>query len=165
MAFKKRLRFVPFNGDFSRARDFTLEPELSGEILGSLWRLIKAAPAVFTDGDDPPLTVREATDDVMEENDTAKPFIDDCLVDDPEAVTSIPEIQEAIMKWHNPGRVFSDEGVERILEGVRMRWSHGRKRRAGVQIRGLYRSTRAFIVMLRHCARHKPLFRFSELKN
>jgi len=137
VAFKERLRFVPFNGDFSKSRDFTLEDDLAREIPGILSRLIQAAPAVFANGDAPPLAVREATDDVMEENDTAKPFIDACLVDDPEAITAIPDIQEAIIKWHGPGLVLPDEAVERILQGVRARWNYGRKRLAGVQLRGL----------------------------
>src|SRR5205807_494139 len=31
VAFKERLRFVPFNGDFSKSKDFTLEDDLARE--------------------------------------------------------------------------------------------------------------------------------------
>ena len=65
VAFRERLRFVPFNGDFSKSKDFGLEDDLAREMPGILWKLIKAAPAAFANGDEPPTTVREATDDVM----------------------------------------------------------------------------------------------------
>src|ERR1017187_7150031 len=99
VAFKERLRFVPFNGDFSKSKDFTLEDDLAREMPGILWQLIKAAPDVMSNGDDPPSAVREATDDLMAENDVARPFIEECLADDPDAVTTLPEIEERIGKW------------------------------------------------------------------
>ena len=50
VAFKERLRFVPFNGDFSKSKDFALEDDLGREMPGILWQLIKAAPHVFQNG-------------------------------------------------------------------------------------------------------------------
>lgn len=58
VVFKERLRFVPFNGDFSKSKDFTLEDDLAQEMPGILWQLIKLAPAAFANGDDPPAAVR-----------------------------------------------------------------------------------------------------------
>jgi len=137
VAFKERLRFVPFDGDFSRSKDFTLEDDLAREIPGILWRLIKTAPGVFADGDAAPGRVREATDDLMDENDTAKPFIEACIVEDADAVTALPDIREAITKWAGQGLVLQDDAVDRILQGVRARWNYGRKRTADGNIRGL----------------------------
>lgn len=132
VAFKERLRFVPFNGDFSKSKDFTLEDDLALEMPGILWQLIKAAPGVIANGDQPPSAVLEATADLMDENDVAGPFIEQCLLEDPAAVTPVPEIETAALKWDaaNAGR---------IMEGIRARWSYGRKRVVGHQhpVRGL----------------------------
>jgi len=135
VAFKERLRFVPFLGDFSKSKDFTLEDDLAAEMPGILWQLIKAAPAVFANGDEPPATVREATDDVMDENDTARPFIEQCLIEDPNAVTPTPEMEAAVRKWIG-GLVLGSVDLDRIMDGIRARWMHGRKRTPGGQIRG-----------------------------
>ncbi|MHB8216052.1 MAG: DNA primase family protein [Candidatus Sulfotelmatobacter sp.] len=137
VAFKERLRFVLFNGDFSKSKDFTLEDDLAREIPGILWRLIEAAPDVFANGDAPPATVREATDDVMDENDTAKPFIEQCLVEDPDAVTPLADIEDAIRK-HIGGLVIAGDATsERILQGIKAKWTYGRKGARGKQVRGL----------------------------
>jgi P4 family phage/plasmid primase-like protien len=136
VAFKERLRFVPFNGDFSKSRDFTLEDDLAQEMPGILWQLIKAAPAVFANGDEPPSAVREATDDVMDENDTARPFIEECLADG-EGLTQ-EEMRGAIQNWiqKRRGLVIGDTDFERILDGVRAKYSLGRFYRDGKQVRG-----------------------------
>lgn len=136
VAFRERLRFVPFDGDFSKSKDLTVEDDLAQEMPGILWQLIKTAPAVFANGDEPPAAVREATDDVMDENDVARPFIEECLIDDPTAVTPIPEIEAAARKWLG-GLVLDGADVDRIMDGVRGRWSYGRRRVYGLKIRGL----------------------------
>ena len=135
VAFKERLRFVPFNGDFSKSKDFTLEDDLARETPGILWQLIEAAPGIFANGDEPPAAVREATDDVMDENDTAKPFIEQCLVEDPIAVTPTPDMEAAVRKWIG-GLVLDNTSLDRIMDGIRARWIHGRKRTADGQVRG-----------------------------
>ena len=137
VAFKERLRFVPFNGDFSKSKDFTLEDDLAREIPGILWRLIKDAPAVFADGDNPPAAVLEATADLMDENDVARPFIEKCLVDDPDAVTPLANIEAAIQKWLGGMVIGGDESMSRIMQGVRARWNYGKKGPRGQQVRGL----------------------------
>ncbi len=137
VAFKERLRFVPFNGDFSRSKDFTLEDDLAREIPGILWQLIQAAPDVLSNGDAPPDAVKDATADLMAENDVAAPFIELFLVDDPDALTPLADIEAAIRK-HIGGMVIgSDERVDRIMQGVRARWSYGRAGPRGKQVRGL----------------------------
>ena len=138
VAFKERLRFIPFNGDFSNSKDFTLEEDLAREMPGVLWKLIKTAPAVFAKGDQPPAAVREATDDVMDENDVARPFIEECLIEDPGAVTPIPDIEAAVQRWTRWTR-RTGETVDRIMDGIRARWTYGRKRVGGHKhpVRGL----------------------------
>lgn len=138
VAFKERLRFVPFNGDFSKSKDFALEDDLAREAPGILWQLIKAAPTVFVDGDAPPASVREATADLMDENDSAKPFIEECLEEDPTAVTTIGAMEAAIQKWAG-ALVIGGSDPSRIMEGVRTRWAYGRKRVPGhpQPVRGL----------------------------
>jgi len=140
VAFKERLRFVPFNGDFSKSKDFTLEDDLAREMPGILWQLIKAAPDVLMNGDQPPGAVLDATDDLMDENDVAKPFIDACLLDDADAVTPIAEIEDAVKTYLHNGVVgVGDTSFDRIMDGIRARWAYGRKRIAGHknQVRGL----------------------------
>lgn len=139
VAFKERLRFVPFNGDFSKSGDFTLEEDLAREMPGILWQLIKTAPGVFENGDAPPVAVREATDDVMDENDVARPFIEACLVDDPDSVTQLTELEAAARKWIGGVVLPGDAQLDRIIQGVRSKWNHGRKRVPGQPnaVRGL----------------------------
>lgn len=139
VAFKERLRFVPFRGDFSRSKDFTLEEDLASERPGILWRLIEIAPAVFAKGDMPPVAVRDATDDVMDENDVARPFIEACLVDDPDAVTPLADIESAARQWIGGIVLQGDVPLDRIIQGVKAKWDHGRKRIAGKAnpVRGL----------------------------
>jgi P4 family phage/plasmid primase-like protien len=128
-AFKGRLRFVPFSADFTGREDLALENTLEAEMPGILWRLIKIAPDVFN-GDKPPLAVIDATDDVMDENDVARPFIEACLVDDPDAVTPMAEIEAAIQKWVGT-LVIGSPDLSRVKEGVKARWRYSRKRIAG----------------------------------
>ncbi len=139
VAFKERLRFVPFNGDFSKSRDFALEDDLALELPGILWQLIKAAPGVIANGDEPPKAVLEATADLMEENDIARPFIEACLIKDADAVTTLAELEVAIQKWIGGMVIGSDERVGRIMKGVRAQWAYGRKRLTGHRepVRGL----------------------------
>ena len=128
-AFKGRTRFVPFRADFSGREDLALESTLEAEMPGILWRLIKAAPEVFN-GDNPPMAVRDATEDLMDENDVAGPFIDECLEPDPDAVTPIPDIEAAIQKWMGT-LVIGGPDLRRVLDGVKSRWQYRRKRIAG----------------------------------
>lgn len=129
-AIKGRLRFVPFRADFSNHEDLALERTLEGEMPGILSRLIKTAPEVFG-GDNPPAAVLEATEDVMDENDIARPFIEECLQADPEAVTPAPEMEAAIQRWMGKSLEIGSPEVKRVMEGVRARWHAGRKRIAG----------------------------------
>lgn len=131
VAFKERLRFVPFNGDFSKSKDLTLEDDLAREMPGILWQLVKAAPDVFANGDAPPSAVREASEDVMDENDVARPFIEQSLKDDPDAVTTLRDMEAAILK--------SGYGAEAdgIMAGIRARWNYAKKRVNGKEVRGL----------------------------
>lgn len=128
-AFKGRLRFVPFRADFSGREDLALENTLEAEMSGILWRLIRTAPEVFN-GDKPPLAVTDATADLVDENDVASPFIEECLEGDPDAVTPVPEIEAAIQQW-NAKLVVSTSDLSRIMAGVKSRWQYGRKRVAG----------------------------------
>ena len=137
VAFKERLRFVLFNGDFSKSKDFTLEDDLAREIPGILWQLIKAAPDVFASGDAPPSSVLDATADLMDENDVAAPFIEACLIEDPDAVTPLADIEAAIRKYLNKTLTAGDGQYERILQGIRARWDYRKKGPRGKQVRGL----------------------------
>jgi P4 family phage/plasmid primase-like protien len=131
VAFKERLRFVPFTRNFSDSKDFTLEDDLEREMPGILWQLIKAAPAVFANGDAPPAAVLDATADVLDENDVAAPFIEQHLADDSEAVTPLREIEAAIVKAGHGA-----DG-EHIMAGIRARWDYRKKRVNGKEVRGL----------------------------
>jgi putative DNA primase/helicase len=140
VAFRERLRFVPFNGDFSRSKDFTLEDDLAREMSGILWKLINAMPAVFANGDEPPNAVRDATDDVMDENDVAKPFVEDCLRNHDKGGVTQAEMRATIQHWMQSERsgiiVGQDADLERILEGVKARYRVDRFYRNGKQLRG-----------------------------
>jgi phage/plasmid-associated DNA primase len=104
---------------------------------GILWQLIKAAPGVFVHGDDAPDSVREATEDLLDENDVARPFIEQCLVEDAGAITPLPEIEAAISKWIGGSMSSSDARYEGVLRGVKAKWLYGRKTIQGRKVRGL----------------------------
>ncbi len=69
----------------------------------------------------------------MDENDVARPFIEQHLEDAPDAVTSMAEIEALIVK--------SGHGadVDRIMQGIKARWTYGRRRVVGQlhPVRGL----------------------------
>jgi P4 family phage/plasmid primase-like protien len=132
-AFKGRLVFVPFDADFSNSKDLCLEDDLRAEGPGVLWKLIKAAPSIFERGIEPPAFVLHETAVLMDENDVAAPFIDECLTDDADVVTPIPEIIKALQDWMSdqPGGLGNGAEFDRIMAGVKARWSHGRKRVPG----------------------------------
>jgi P4 family phage/plasmid primase-like protien len=136
-AFKGRLVFVPFHADFTNSGDMTLEEDLKQEMPGILWKLIQAAPGVFARGVEPPESVLDATADVMDENDVARPFIEKWLIEDTDAVTPIPEIRAAAEKWLGGMVMRGDARIDAVIEGVKARWSYGRKQLSGVQTRGL----------------------------
>ena len=135
VAFNERLRFVPFNGDFSKSKDFTLEDDLAREAPGILWKLIKAAPAVFANGDEPPASVLEATADLIDENDAAQPFIEARLIEDPNAVTPLAEMEAAVRKWI--AGLSGGADFDRVMQGVRARWDYGKRGPRGSQVHGL----------------------------
>ena len=128
-AFKGRLVFVPFNGNFLNSGDMTLEYDLAREASGILWKLIKAAPGIFDRGIGPPASVQDATDDVMDENDVSAPFIDACLIEDASAITPVPEMEIAVRKWINALSGGAD--FDRVMQGIKARWTYGRKRLVG----------------------------------
>jgi hypothetical protein len=115
----------------------TLEEDLKQEMPGILWKLIQAAPGVFARGVEPPESVLDATADVMDENDVARPFIEKWLIEDTDAVTPIPEIRAAAEKWLGGMVMRGDARIDAVIEGVKARWSYGRKQLSGVQTRGL----------------------------
>jgi P4 family phage/plasmid primase-like protien len=142
-AFKGRLVFVPFEADFTNSGDMTLEDDLKREAPGILWKLIEVTPSIFERGIRPPASVLEASEDVIAENDTAAPFIEECLIEDAGVVTSVPEIEDAVRKWlrssissGSSAVLLSDAPFDRIMDGIRARWSTGRPRVKGKKIRG-----------------------------
>ena len=136
-AFKGRLVFVPFHADFTNAVDLNLEDDLKREMPGILWKLIKTAPRVFARGVEPPASVLDATADVLDENDVARPFIEQCLIEDADAVTTVPEIENAVKKWLTGIVMMGDHRLDAIMDGIKGKWSYGRRQVNGVQTRGL----------------------------
>ncbi len=134
-ALSQRVRFVPFNADFTKSKDATLEDDLKREAPGILWKLIKTAPSIFERGIEPPASVMDATADVMDENDVAAPFIDEYLIADATAVTPLPRMEDAVRLYMRSGAWSGDTSFDRIMDGVKARWSHGRQRVAGHKIR------------------------------
>ena len=130
-AFKGRLRFVPFLVNFMGREDLTLERALESEMPGILWRLIALAPSVFVDGDKPPAAVCDATDDLMDENDVARPFIEARLVNDPDAVTTLADMEAEVV------RAGYGAHTDRVIRGIRARWTYRKKRVQGKEVRGL----------------------------
>lgn len=85
-------------------------------------RGIKLCPPLLAgESDNPPCAVLDATSDLLDENDVAAGFIEECLEADSDAVTTLDEMQLAIHQWGHGD-------LDRVLAGVRARYKYGRKR-------------------------------------
>ena len=67
----------------------------------------------------------------------ARPFIEKWLIEDADAVTPIPEIRAIAETWLGGMAMMGDARIDAIMEGVKARWSYGRKQLSGFQTRGL----------------------------
>ena len=98
-----RTYFVPFRADYSdrSKQDKTMEPTMKLEAPGFLAYLISLCPEVITHINDIPApdSVREATREVLEENDIAGQFADDMLEATPGKHLSIDAAQQAAFEW------------------------------------------------------------------
>jgi phage/plasmid-associated DNA primase len=132
-AFRGRLLFVPFKVDFSNSKELTLENTLRTEIPGILWRLVKLGPSVFKGGLGViPKIVQEESADLIDENDVAAPYIELRLEEGAAAFTPTEDVETDVRNYLGSGmRLGGDEQFDRIMEGVKARFSYGRHRVAG----------------------------------
>ena len=131
-AWRGRLRFVPFLGDFSGDKgDRFIEDKLWNEREGILHKLIQGCVEAKRDGLRAPEIVRAATNDLMEEMDLTGQFIADCIsTGTDQDFTSRTEVEAAIRSWLPGVTVGNDWRVERIIAELKTRFRY-EKRRVG----------------------------------
>jgi integrase len=69
-------------------------------------------------GDQPPVAVVEATADLLDENDLARPFIEACLLEDADALTPLKDMEAAIKKYLGGIVVDDDARQTRIMVAI-----------------------------------------------
>jgi putative DNA primase/helicase len=142
-AFQGRTYFVPFLADFRdpNKQDPHLETTLRAEAPGIVARLIALCPDVIANGLQAPKTVTEATAELLEENDLAKQFQEDVLIDAPGENLPFDEMEMAVNKWlmggavHAPGQ---NRQAERIIAELKARYTYKRLRPDGNRNRKVY---------------------------
>jgi putative DNA primase/helicase len=147
-AFQGRTYFVPFLADFRdrSKQDPNLEATLRAEAPGILARLIALCPDVVANGLQAPKTVTDATAELLEENDVAKQFQEDMLIDAPGQNVSFDAMESAVNTWlmggasrgliahaHGPNRQ-----AERIIAELKARYTYKRLRPYGNRNRRVY---------------------------
>ena len=147
-AFQGRTYFVPFLADFRdpKKQDPNLETTLRAEAPGILARLIALCPDVIANGLRAPKTVTDATTELLEENDIAKQFQEDMLIDAPGQNVSFDAMESAVNSWLMGGaskglvvRAYgSNKQAERIIAELKARYVYKRLRADGNRNRKVY---------------------------
>jgi putative DNA primase/helicase len=147
-AFQGRTFFVPFLADFRdrSKQDPHLETTLRAEAPGILARLIALCPDVIANGLQAPKTVTDATAELLEENDIAKQFQEDMLIDAPGQSVPFDAMETAVNRWlmggasrglvvHAPGQ---NRPAQQIMAELKARYTYKRLRPEGNRNRKVY---------------------------
>lgn len=128
-AFRGRLHFVPFLGDFSGDKgDRFIEEKLWAECEGILHKMVQGCIETKRNGLQPPAAVRAATEELMEEMDLAGQFIADRVIAGTEEdFTSRAEVEVAIRSWLGGTVVGEDWRTERIISELKTRFRYDRR--------------------------------------
>lgn len=141
-AFRGRVYFVPFLADFSdrTKQDPSLETTLVAEAPGILAQLIAQCPHVIENGLQAPPIVRDATSELLEENDLAKQFEEDMLTTVPGQNVPFDVMESAVQSWlfgstSGGGLTVRGSGqnkqAERIMTELKARYTYKRLRPEG----------------------------------
>ena len=140
-AFQGRTHFVPFLADYRdpKKQDPNLDATLQAEAPGILAQLIRLCPDVIANGLRAPKTVTDATAELLEENDLAKQFQEDMLIDAPGKNVPFDAMEKAVELWlmgteegpltvRTPGH---NRQTERIMAELKVRYAYKRLRPDG----------------------------------
>jgi P4 family phage/plasmid primase-like protien len=132
-AFRGRVFFIPFLADYSdvRKQDKQLESDLKAESAGILHKLITVCPDVIQNGLRAPRSVRDATDELFDELDVTKQFVEERIREAPESFVSRSDMEAAIKKWMGFVVGDGDRRVNQILDGLRAQCRYERRREEG----------------------------------
>ena len=128
-AFRGRVHFIAFLADYSDVsnQDKRLESDLQVEAAGVLHKLITVCPDVIQNGLRAPRSVRDATDELFDELDVTKQFVEERVREAPESFVSRDDMEEAVKKWMG-FVVDGDRRVNQILDGLRSQFKYDRRR-------------------------------------
>jgi len=131
-AMRGRLLFVPFRGDFSGDKgDRFIEDKLHAELPGILHKLIAVCADVKQSGLRPPASVREATDELLTENDLAGQFIADRVTAVDGSFIPLADMEREIRQWLSGIIMDGDWRMKSITQGLKAKFKYDRKRVAG----------------------------------
>lgn len=117
-AFRARVKLVPFKADFSEAPEVTIDATLHGELPGILAELIALCPSVIRDGLGKPAAVKESTDDLFAELDTAAQFRAACLEDSPDGKVSYADMVRAVTVWTHDTELDGDV-IQKVIADLK----------------------------------------------
>ena len=100
-AFRGRVHLIPFLANYSDVskQDKRLENDLKGEAAGVLHKLIAVCPDVIQSGLRAPRIVRDAMDELFEDLDVTKQFIEEHVHEAPGSFVSRSDMEAAIRQW------------------------------------------------------------------
>ncbi len=132
-AFRGRVHFIPFLADYSDVskQDKRLESDLKGEAAGVLHKLIAVCPDVIQSGLRAPRIVRDATDELFEDLDVTKQFLEEHVHEAPGSFVSRSDMEAAIRQWVGFVVGDGDRRVSQIFDGLKAQCKYDRRRVEG----------------------------------
>ena len=97
-AFRGRVHFIPFNACFRGREDATLQDTIKKELPGVLHKLIALCPDVIANGLQQPASVNAETEELFDELDVTKQFVERCLVFEADAQTTLSDMTVAVSR-------------------------------------------------------------------
>jgi putative DNA primase/helicase len=136
-AMRRRIQLVPFTVTPAQV-DRQLGEKLKAEYPAILAWMIEGTKAWREQGLQPPLTVRAAAEEYLQDNDTVGAWLRECCEEDANATTLTTEIFGSWREWANANNEYVGT-MKRLVQALRTRgfekWHDPQTRRAG--LRGL----------------------------
>jgi putative DNA primase/helicase len=118
----KRLLLVPFTQNFVDAPaaanehrcDIHLKEKLEAEAAGILAWLVRGYIEWKRNGLNPPETVKAATEEYRRKEDVLQEFINDCCIEDDDALTSAQELFNVYQRWAGKGAMWRNTFGEKM---------------------------------------------------
>jgi putative DNA primase/helicase len=138
----KRLLLVPFTQKFvdtpaaanEHPCDIHLKEKLEMEAAGILAWLVRGYIEWKRNGLNPPETVKAATEEYREKEDVLQQFVNDCCIEDDDALTSAQELFNVYQRWAGKGAMWRNTFGEKMAARFTKTKRNGRNYYKGIEI-------------------------------